>query len=486
MKTSGVMAEGLKTLKSVACDILAPPSSPGAPSPGILLSKPEPVVLHPLFSCTDLARLRQRLTRLPRGCHPRMPDGKGYDSTTFGWRHLKCPDAKFIATCPIPLKLQPGETVQNRFSWESSAVLHIMRTANGHALLTMPLANTLQDVYVDAVEDYLDAAPAWSPDSQQFAFWGTLSGEHKPHIRLIAVDSGEVICWSGTGSQNPAHTTCYWLRWAASSQWLIGYVGMSGDDYEWGADTPYEAIDNPMRFHAHAMDASSGRIMHTWGGCMQESMDDREVYNNLVWEHDEQVLLTIRPVEACLATCGRPCMTCIVSEKLPVSVLATPSPCGSIFVDCLTKLDEAELLSDDEMHARWTVRGKEGQRCRALVHLEIGARCMHLVAWGSWAEYGSVHQILWLPPFSSHHILYACITEADRLIVVDGKQHHVLIEWSFAELACWALDLPFSALGNLLDTLKLPPKLRGGQLHWSQGGQHLITSGPDACFMLTF
>ena len=406
----------------------------------------------------------------------KVPTNMGYDPKSMEWLHCLAPDGKVLAAWLAPRLDCPSDVTGVRLTWNSPVSLFFFDTANRRPICRQPLAKPLQ-IVADPLLECSGARLAWSPDSRQLACWGCMAGDKLPSFQLLnPVKRKAFECWDWR-RHNPRVAVCHRLHWSSNSRWLLGWLEMGPDPAEVGElqTLSYACWGAGETFHAYVIDASRGKYIHGWRGILQLGFGMRNIYDDVLFQPHDRVLITIQPKIVGDET-ARPHMRCSRSQVIPVSHNVTLSPCAGILVDCLANLPDCPYVGMAFGRGWRLTETQPG----ALLHFVVNTRQAHVVIRRSEAELnGSMEGVTWLPQRQPGQPVYAWYTRANNLLLVDGARHNLLQEWNHTELLCQAIprspsDITLHATTDR--TLKLALTRFKGLVQWSPDGCHLLAS----------
>ncbi|KAK9867311.1 hypothetical protein WJX84_008941 [Apatococcus fuscideae] len=141
---------------------------------------------------------------------------------------------------------------------EVPTLLVIFRAHDGQKLHSIALGKPLVTAGLPQ-----DTQVAWSPDAQQLAFLGHSTQRNclsTPEVGLLDVATGALQAWLKLPWPNCAMlASCYSLRWASSSQWLVAAAHYAPNGLPMWAEVE-------MYFALFAVDASNGAILCDFPG----------------------------------------------------------------------------------------------------------------------------------------------------------------------------------------------------------------------------
>ena len=335
----------------------------------------------------------------------------------------------------------------------------------------------------------MEAAYAWSPDAQQFAFWGQPTAmvlDKQVCLVLVDVPSGQLLTWIDEESNG----TCIGLEWAVSSRWLMVTMGKVGAAAR-GLGFPYQGCSRV------AIDASDCGELYRFFSDRGNAIPILMVQDSVI-EACEPALVRmhVSPYAAADGTNnmpGRQQMYSSCHKDFPQEFaegIVALSPDGNMLVCVVCVLvgdacDPSEPLQreswDDcppdrkrlELHHYEPFEGA-GFGCYVMDLLEFPEE-LHELEWGLTAE-----DIAWKPCCPPGRQIYAVMTAKFDLVVVGAFDQHVPLKtWKFEELVSMGLDDRFKQFDEAAVSLS-----------WSADGSYLLCS-PMAgetshCIVLAF
>ncbi|KAK9824886.1 hypothetical protein WJX74_003310 [Apatococcus lobatus] len=173
------------------------------------------------------------------------------DSRGITWTFVWAPDSSLAALWPMRQHHLQSQTLE-------ALQLVIFRAHDGQKLHSIALGKPLVTAGLPQ-----DTQVAWSPDAQQLAFLGHSTQRNclsTPEVGLLDVATGALQAWLKLPWPNCAMlASCYSLRWASSSQWLVAAAHYAPNGLPMWAEVE-------MYFALFAVDASNGAILCDFPG----------------------------------------------------------------------------------------------------------------------------------------------------------------------------------------------------------------------------